>query len=493
MRACPLDENAAPGSTGAAFLCHDRPSYARPLSLTAPAMTRRVLPILLLVLATAAAAQDNGPLHAGPMLGPVTHRDAVVWVQTDAAAEVQIRYYVESTAEGLTPRAAPMTTPPVPTGAKTDHIALFRLAGLEPGWTYGYQVLVDGEEVILPYPTRFTTQALWQWRTDPPAFTLAFGSCYYANDPDYDRPGRPYGGSPAIFGAIADLDPDLMLWLGDNVYLREVDWWSPAGIAYRYRHARAEPALQRLLATAPHYATWDDHDYGPNNSDRSYVLKGVTLEAFQRYWPNPTAGLPGVPGVFTHFQFADAEFFLLDDRFHRTPDETPPEDPRTILGPEQLQWLLDALTFSEAPIKFVALGGQVLNPVPVFETYINVAPAERAYLLAEIERRGIEGVVFLSGDRHHSELMRLERDGAYPLYEFTSSPLTAGAVETPRDAENPIRVPGTLVAGMRSFGTITVEGPRRERTLTLRAHAPDGAVLWAHRIEANALRAPGAE
>src|SRR5690606_17316042 len=121
-------------------------------------------------------------------------------------------------------------------------------------------------------------------------------------------------------------------------------------------------------------------------------------------------------------------FFLLDDRYHRTPNRTPEDAPRTILGEAQRQWLIDALTFSRAPIKLVALGGQLLNPVPVFETYSNVAPEERQLLLDEIARSGIEGVVVLSGDRHHSELMRMEREGAYPLYEFTSSPLTAGAV-----------------------------------------------------------------
>ncbi|MDX1419495.1 MAG: alkaline phosphatase D family protein [Rubricoccaceae bacterium] len=458
-----------------------------------PLRSRHGLALLLALLALPAAAQENGPLHAGPMLGPVTPRDAVVWVQTDAPAEVQLRYYVEETADGTTPRVRPLTTAPIQTTPDGDHVALFRVADLEPGWTYGYQVLVDGEEVVLPYPTAFTTQPLWQWRTDPPAFTLALGSCYYANDPPYDRPGTPYGGSPAIFETIADLDPDLMLWLGDNVYLREVDWWSPAGIAYRYRHARAEPALQRLLATAHHYATWDDHDFGPNDSDRSYVLKGVTLEAFARYWPNPTHGIPGVPGVFTHFQFADAEFFLLDDRYHRTPNRAPAEPPHTILGEAQLQWLLDALSASRAPFKFVAMGGQVISPVAVFENYASVAPEERAFLLAEIERRGIEGVVFLSGDRHHSELMRLDRPDAYPLYEFTSSPLTAGVRAAPFEADNPIRVDGTLVAGQRSFGTITVEGPRTERVLTLRAHDPDGAVLWERRVEAAELRAPREE
>ena len=144
----------------------------------------------------------------------------------------------------------------------------------------------------------------------------------------------------------------------------------------------------------------------------------------------------------------------------------------------------------------IAVGGQFLNPVPVFETFSNVAPAERKAVLDEIAARRIEGVVFLSGDRHHTELLKLDRPGAYPIYEFTSSPLTAGgstAALQPDSPErdNPLRVPGTLVAGPRNFGTLTVSGPRTDRTMTMRTYGADGALLWEHAVRARDLQAPG--
>jgi alkaline phosphatase D len=309
-------------------------------------------------------------------------------------------------------------------------------------------------------------------------------------DEPYDRPGDPYGGDYEIFETMAGMGQDLNLWLGDNVYYREVDWWSPEGLAYRNRHDRALPELQQLLATAPNYAIWDDHDYGPNNSDRSYILKGAALDLFTQFWPNPTYGLPDTPGIFYNFLYADVEFFMLDNRYYRTPNNAP-EDPNddTVLGEAQLQWLLDALQASYAPFKVVAMGGQFLNPNEVFETYINLAPAERQYLLDELERRDIRGVIFLSGDRHHTELNRMDREGAYPLYEFTSSPLTSGAATAPRDSTNAYRVDGTLVT-QRNFGTMTVEGERTDRVMTLRTFSTSGDLLWEHRIRANDLRPP---
>ncbi|MEM9999119.1 MAG: alkaline phosphatase D family protein, partial [Bacteroidota bacterium] len=347
-------------------------------------------------------------------------------------------------------------------------------------------VLLDGTPVARPYETVFQTQTLWQWRTDPPEFTIAFGSCAYVNDPPFDRPGDGYGGDYQIYETIAAQRPDAMLWLGDNVYLREVDWWSAHGIDYRYSHTRALPEMQPLLAATHHYATWDDHEFGPNNSDRSYVLKSATLDAFKRYWANPTYGLPETPGVFGHFEWGDVEFFLIDNRYHRSPSDAPRTPEKTMLGEEQFTWLVDALTASRAPFKVVVSGGQVLNRFPLFENWATY-PHERQRLLQAIDERGIEGVVFLSGDRHHGELIRIDRPARYPLYDFTSSPLTAGASSARREQTNPDRVDGTFVT-QRHFGTLTVSGPRTDRVMELKAFDADGAELWAYTIRARDLQ-----
>ena len=125
-----------------------------------------------------------------------------------------------------------------------------------------------------------------------------------------------------------------------------------------------------------------------------------------------------MPGVFGAFSWGDADFFLLDDRYHRSPDDARETPDKTLLGPRQLAWLLDALTSSHATFKVVVGGGQFLNQYTFFETYAWY-PRERERLLAAIGERRIGGVLFLSGDRHHSELLRLPRPEAYPS---TTSP-----------------------------------------------------------------------
>ncbi len=453
------------------------------------------------------AAAGRSALQAGPMLGYASIREATVWVQTTAPAAVELRYWPLGEAASLGPRLpapggaspAPLPSPKPPspgsvtvhTVAEREHTATFRIEGLEPNTRYGYALRVGGHEVPSPSPRSFATQPLWQFRHQAPDFTAMIGSCLYVNDPAYDRPGTPYGSEHEILTAMAAQKPDLMIWLGDNTYTREVDFFTAGGLRYRYRHDRALPELAPLLAAAPHYATWDDHDFGPNDSDGSFTLKDESLRLFGLYWPAVRYGLPDVAGVFQKFSWSDVDYFLLDDRYHRKPNDWPEGPDRRMLGEAQMSWLREALVASNATFKVVALGNQVLNPLSVGESLTRY-PVEYQELLDTIRKARVEGVVFVSGDVHRTELLQVQPEGLYPLYDFTSSPLTAGTFVLKPDHPqfaNPSRVPGTLLAE-HSFGTLRVEGPRGARRMTLRAHDKTGAVKWSHTIERSLLGWP---
>jgi len=273
-----------------------------------------------------------------------------------------------------------------------------------------------------------------------------------------------------------------MLWLGDNVYLREADWYTTTGIQHRYTHTRSLPELQPLLASTHHYAIWDDHDFGPNDSDRSFIHKEKTASTFQQFWGNPTFGLPGQPGITTFFQFQDIDFFLLDNRYFRSPNYRRTGE-ATILGKGQLQWLIDALAASRAPFKVVCIGGQVLNTYAGYENYANHHAEERAYLLKQIELEGIKNVIFLTGDRHHTELSRYTNSEDNTVYDLTTSPLTAGFGGPGDEEVNELQVEGTLVR-QRNFGLLEFSGPRDARQLKMTVCDTAGKELWSKVIVA---------
>ncbi len=425
------------------------------------------------------AAGSN--LRSGPMLGFAEMTEVALWLQTRQPARTQIRYWPQDK-----PQAAQLS-PVIVTTAERDHLAHFFLKALAFGTRYSYEVYLDGQRVVFPYVLAFQTQPMWSFRTDPPNFRVALGSCAYINDPAYDRPGQPYGAHMEIFTAISRAQPDLMLWLGDNVYYREADWLTEAAMRYRYRQNRELKELQPLMASVHHYAIWDDHDYGPNDSDRSFRGREETLRVFKDYWLNPSYGTNQLPGVFGRFVWGDVEFFMLDDRYHRTPQMADPQT-REMLGAGQLQWLMEALTSSKATFKIIANGNQILNPIVNFEGW-GKFPAEQQRFFVWLKTSGPPGVLFLSGDRHHTELICRKDLAPYPLYEFTSSPLTSGGSRLEKEAVNPARIEGTWVTGgIRNFGLLEFSGPLKDRTLTLITQDNTGKERWRYTIKAQDLK-----
>lgn len=418
-------------------------------------------------------------LQSGPMVGYSDMREVMLWAQTKQPARVQIRYH-----EAGKPTPAYLTNE-VQTNQKAAFTAHLLANQVEPGKKYEYDLLIEGRKVSLPYPTQFQTQNLWQWRTDPPAFRFAVGSCTYVNEEGTDRPGKPYGGGYEIFTALAAQKPDFMIWTGDNTYTREVDWNTRTGVLKRYTHTRSLPEMQPLLASAHNYAIWDDHDYGPDDSDRSYWLKTVTLDAFRLFWANPNYIFSeGCTGTFF---WNDCQFFLLDDRTFRAPDKMADGPGKAYFGDRQLQWLLDALTFSKAPFKFIVTGGQIVNPAKIFENYA-VYGTERDKLFKAITDAKIPGVLFITGDRHHSILHKLDRSGTYPLYDLTISPLTSSPAPALADeVKQSSYVDGTLV-NERNFGVLSVSGPLKDRVLNIKVYDQKGTERWSRDIRANELQ-----
>jgi alkaline phosphatase D len=122
------------------------------------------------------------------------------------------------------------------------------------------------------------------------------------------------------------------------------------------------------------------------------------------------------------------------------------------------------LLYSKATFKIIATGGQILNPVSNYEC-MRFYSYEYNELMDFLSLHKINGVLFLTGDRHHSEIIKVDRGSLYPLYDITVSPLTA-SVGPARGTEinNPFRIEGTLIEA-QNFGNISVTGKKDERVL----------------------------
>ena len=445
---------------------------------------------LLLVFILVGSFADAGELVSGPMLGYRARRETAIWLETKNAQSVSLTYHLA----GKPDTARTLTHSPATTPAGTQP-QTFVLPLLEMGAAYEYSLSVDGSPVTRDWPFVFRTAALWEWRTSPPDFKFLFGTCAYLNDAPYDRPGTPYGKGTTIFKHMAESGADFMLWGGDNWYYREADFDSASGLWYRAGHDRATPDLQKLYGVMHHYATWDDHDYGSNDANKSYDLKATTLEIFKAYWPNQTFGEPSNPGVHQKFVWGDAMFILMDNRYHR--DDTLLEEKlrpnKSQYGSKQLEWLkqslLQAKSLEHYTFKFIVTGGQVITSFGGSSETFDYFRNEREEILRFIKDHQITGVIFLSGDVHFSELAREKIGETQYIYELTSSPLSSGVSTrlVKERAADPQRVPGTFL-GDQNYCAVAIHGPKDDRVVTISCFDKTNTKRWEHTVRAAELK-----
>jgi alkaline phosphatase D len=424
---------------------------------------------------TQAQPTNAGPVVSGPMLGQVELRTASVWLQVSSdITSAALIYWKQGHPENSWKKIYNGEL------GKEFNPLRFDIGGLDINCVYEYQFILNQQKS--PAIGAFHTKDLWQWRKPAPDFSFITGSCAYFNEPLYDRPGKPYGGDSIIFESMAKDTSSFTLWLGDNWYTREVDLLSPWGLWYRASRDRAQPVLRNLLKNMPQYAIWDDHDYGPDNSGSSYGLKDVSREIFMKYWCNPFYG-EDQKGVYSQLSYSDMDLFLTDDRYFRSADEFAdsingkPNPEKHFFGQKQLHWLEDALVQSLATFKIIVVGSQTLNPMSRDEGFYNYS-YEYHELMDFLNENHIKGVLFLTGDRHHSEIVKTERKDNYALYDITVSPFTSGVSKVKgAEIDNPARVPGSLVE-KRNYARISFHGKKNERACLVQFVGEDGQTLY---------------
>jgi alkaline phosphatase D len=132
-----------------------------------------------------------------------------------------------------------------------------------------------------------------------------------------------------------------------------------------------------------------------------------------------------------------------------------------------MEWFKNALRQSQhnKNIKFriIATGSQVLNPLSPKDCFRHY-PVEYNEMMDFLQEEKIDGVVFLTGDRHLSEINRVERRGTYTLHDITASPLTAGFSNfNALEKNNPSRL--LSVENKQNYARINVMGQGQERKL----------------------------
>jgi alkaline phosphatase D len=271
-----------------------------------------------------------------------------------------------------------------------------------------------------------------------------------------------------IFTTIAGMDPDVFVFLGDNIYADTIDM---VEMERKYDRLAESATFQLLLDSCPVLAVWDDHDYGANDAGSEYPKKEEAKELFLDFWGEPDdSPRRQRPGIYAAHRFGPpgrrVQLILLDTRTFRDPllrgnprptdalgPYLPNPDPgATILGEQQWRWLEEQLAHP-ATIRIVVSSIQVIPEFSGWESWANF-PSEKKRLLDLLSAEEAGGVIFISGDRHFAELSVSDRREGYPLYELTSSALNLRH-PSGLTGDNRYRIDGTYTR--ENFGEILIQ------------------------------------
>eukprot|EP00736_Rhodelphis_marinus_P001034 Rmarinus@m.13617 len=345
--------------------------------------------------------------------------------------------------------------------------------------------------------------ALYPKNTENVTITrIAFGSCSKTTH------------QQKLWPFVMDYDPDLWIWLGDNVYadkklsILPIFWPRPLNeVKEIYQTQYDMEGYSELRKSKYVVGIWDDHDGGLNNMDKHFInkdaVKAIALDFFDEPLESPRRTRSG---MYESYTFGPpgrkVQIVLPDLRYHRDPHNEPNAD---LLGEEQWAWLESVLLEEEAEIRIIGSALQVLTDLhalmyPLGPESWSLYPRCRERLLDIVVKNNVSGTVFLSGDVHYADLAKEScwagGDAYYPAYDFSSSGMTHTIADiAPQSIKGAARiwtlwalpVPSRLFEPFseHNFGTITIHwgddhNPGDETTIEMAVVGENGEAAWRH-------------
>ncbi len=394
--------------------------------------------------AYAAPCPPDAPAFAqGPVTGAVTHNQAMIWLRTCASNPVSIEYKKRSEDWDDGVRTSPVTA-----DESRDHTAVVTLPDLDASTPYDYRLLLGGE--LADHPAAgFTTGP-------SPGAPAQFRFVSTGDMHQISVQHRPLEAT-ALFANMLAQDPHLTLLLGDNIDVDGYGSFTPMSAEAYYRHYRDNwsfAPLRALMAAAPTYAMWDDHDILNDWDRREAAPYPFARTAFDDFigQHNPPPARAGT--TYFSFDVGDVSFFMLDTRSYRDPNRDPDGSEKSMLGPAQKDELKAWLLRPGVKFRFITSGvpwdDHQVVPLKQFDGWDGFQ-VERQELFDFIGGNAVAGVVLLSADNHWPMVTR----HPHGIVEFKTTPAVIDSSGLPEAAKTD---PNVLYYGLtNAFGRFDVD------------------------------------
>lgn len=345
--------------------------------------------------------------------------------------------------------------------------------------------------------------------SDAPIRSLAFGSCHklkYAQG----RLAASNLWESVLSAANSSAPPDAWIWTGDAVYPPSKGIAPLDELEDEYQKMKSSPNYAAFVKRVPRVlGTYDDHDYGGNDFGKHMPSKRDRANLFYDFLgiDKPKDGREGVFYSATWGRPpTQLKLIVLDTRYYRDDHclvaswatKLPAlgagiaaavrwivagiaparwcDGGRTVLGDEQWSWLERELRESQAALHVVVSSIQLLTTNPAMESW-GQFPSEQRRLLDLLAPKR-PGLVVLSGDVHHAEILNvsgivevtssgLTHDCSSPIYGFLCEPILNTFASNRRSTSD-------FYAG-RNFGRISIDWSARSMAVNVYALSYKGS------------------
>jgi alkaline phosphatase/alkaline phosphatase D len=392
------------------------PMKKRPLS-------RLFLPVLLAVLAALPSGAAEVHLAQGAMAGEPGAGSILLQSRLTATSGIDknravpgaagvARFLVDLGEDGR----GTIVSPWLRALPENDFIVRHPVLGLQPDTRYRYRIEFGGSQ----HRTQISI-ACW-FRTLPGADSparLAFlmFNCMgwgqfmdgYSNRKGYDGPDKHLG-----YAALVHMqkfpDSHFFIGAGDLVYYdtpaKDTARTLPA-MRVKWQQQFSLPRLVSFVGLTGGYWMKDDHDFRYNDADLTGPREPspeLGIRTFREQMPVVPQGDSNRPTYRTVRATRHAQFWFLEGRDYRSPNQLPDGPAKSIWGPVQKAWLQRTLVESDATWRFIITPTPMVGPDGAGKRDNHTNPQgfrhEGDQFFEWIRERGLKNVVLFTGDRH---------------------------------------------------------------------------------------------
>ncbi len=263
-------------------------------------------------------------------------------------------------------------------------IRAFLADGLQADTPYHYALEIDGV-VDTAHRGRFRTFA--ETRS---SFRIALSAC-----------ARTGSNSP-VFNAIRHEEPLFFLHLGDLHYenIRSAD---PGPYREALERVLRSPAQSMLYRQVPIVYVFDDHDFGPDNSNSGHPGGVAVRSVYREYVPHyPLAAAQEEHGIFHAFTVGRVRFVVTDLRSARTVQSAADDGSKTMMGRAQKRWFKQEIRRANGVFPLIVWANTVpwIAKAEAGADHWGGYATERRELAAFFAEINVRGLVIVSGDAH---------------------------------------------------------------------------------------------